>query len=55
MKSANELSREIEALRGRIARLSASVLRISASLDVDTVLNEIAEAARALTGAAATA
>ena len=51
MKSADELAREIEALRERIARLNAATLRINASLDVDTVLNEIAENARALTGA----
>ena len=51
MKSADELGRENEALRDRIASLSAAVLRISASLDVETVLNEIVGAARALTGA----
>ncbi len=51
MRSAEELTREVEALRERMAGLSAAILRISASLDVDTVLNEIAEAARALTGA----
>ena len=44
-------AREIEALRERIAALSAAILRISASLDIDTVLQEIAESARALTGA----
>ena len=33
------------------SRLSAAVLRISASLDVDTVLREVVESARALTGA----
>ena len=51
MNSADEFRREIETLRQRSASLSAAILRISASLDVDTVLNEIAEAARALTGA----
>ena len=51
MKSADELIREIEALRSRISSLSGAVLRISASLDVDTVLKEIADNARALTGA----
>ena len=51
MKSADELMRENEALRTRIASLSGAVLRISASLDVDTVLKEIADNARALTGA----
>ena len=34
-----------------VSRLSAAVLRISASLDVDTVLREAVESARALTGA----
>ena len=51
MNGTSEPEREIEALRERIAALSAAILRISASLDVDTVLREIAEAARALTGA----
>ena len=45
------LRRENEALRDRISRLSAAVLRISASLDLDTVLHEIVESARAVTGA----
>ena len=39
------------ALRERIARLSAAVLRISASLDVGAVLRETVDSARALTGA----
>ena len=43
--------RENEALRERIATLSAAILRISASLDLDTVLGEVVETARALTGA----
>ena len=51
MKSPDELMRENEKLRNRIASLSGAVLRISASLDVDTVLKEIADNARALTGA----
>ena len=51
MKSADELMRENEALRNRISSLSGAVLRISASLDVDTVLKEIADNARALTDA----
>ena len=36
-------------LRGRISRLSAAILRINASLDLDTVLHEVVESARALT------
>ena len=51
MGKADESRREIETLRERISALSAAVLRINASLDVDTVLREIAEAARSLTGA----
>ena len=35
----------------RISRLSAAILRISASLDVNTVLHEVVDSARALTGA----
>ncbi len=45
------LRREIETLRGRISRLSAASVRISSSLDVETVLREIVGSARALTGA----
>ena len=51
MKSSDKLKRENAALRDRIARLSAAILRISASLDVHTVLHEVVESARALTGA----
>ena len=43
--------RENEALRERISTLSAAILRISATLDLDTVLGEVVESARALTGA----
>ncbi len=42
---------EIEVLRDRISKLSAASLRISASLDLDTVLSEVVESARSLTGA----
>ena len=51
----DELGREIAALRERISTLStrisalgAASLRISASLDLETVLNEVVESARAL-------
>ena len=44
-------TREAGGLRERISRLSAAVLRISASLDVATVLREVVDSARALTGA----
>ncbi len=51
LTSCRELRQENEALRNRISRLSAAVLRVSASLDLDTVLHEVVESARALTGA----
>ena len=35
----------------RISRLSAAILRIGGSLDLATVLQEIVDSARALTGA----
>ena len=47
----SRLRREIEALRERVSRLSAAVLRTSASLDLDTVLQKVVDSARALTGA----
>ena len=45
------LRMEIEALRERVSRLSTAVLRASASLDLDTVLQEVVDSARVLTGA----
>ena len=51
MRSPDELHREIEALRERISRLSAASVRISASLDLNTVLQEVVDSARALTAA----
>ena len=51
MNGFEELRRENEALRDRNARLIGAILRISASLDVDTVLHEIVDSGRALTGA----
>ena len=51
LKSPDELRRENEALGDRISRLSAAILRISASLDLTTVLHEVVVSARALTGA----
>ena len=50
LNSKGELMREVEALRRRISVLSAASLRISASLDLDTVLHEVVDSARALTG-----
>ena len=51
MSGSDDLRRENAALRERISALSAASLRIGSSLDLDTVLREIAESARALTGA----
>ena len=51
MKSPEELDRENQALRERISRLSAASVRISASLDLNTVLYEIVDSARTLIGA----
>ena len=47
----SELREEIAALRDRTSRLNAAILRISASLDLDTVLREVVDGARALTRA----
>ena len=43
--------REIDALRERLSALIAAGLSVSASLDLDTVLQEVVGSARALTGA----
>ena len=51
MDNPDELRQENAALRERISKLGAAILRISASLDLDTVLREIVDSARALTGA----
>ena len=51
MDSENQAAREIRLLRERISALSAAILRISASLDVATVLQEVVDAARMLTAA----
>ena len=51
MPEPGDLKRENEALRQRIATLNAAILAINASLDLDTVLEEVVESARALTGA----
>ena len=51
LKPSDELRVEIEALRERLSRLSQASLRISESLDINTVLHEVVESARALTGA----
>ncbi len=51
MTANDDLHREIQALRERISALGAASLRVGSSLDLDTVLREIAESARALTAA----
>ena len=51
MTTIDALRHENEALRERSSKLNAAVLRINASLDVDTVLNEVVDSARALTAA----
>ncbi len=51
MTKRDETGQQIKALRARISRLSAAILRISASLDPGTVLQEVVDSARALTGA----
>ena len=51
MRKADQPRAEIEVLRERLSGLSEASLRISESLDVNTVLHEVVEGARALTGA----
>ena len=51
MQEADEHRREITELRERLTRLSEASLRVSESLDPDTVLQEVMDSARALTGA----
>ena len=51
MTSSDALRRENEALRDRISRLHEAILRISGSLDLNTVLQQVVDSARALTGA----
>ena len=51
MDHADEVMRENEALRERLSRLSEASLRINEDLDLDTVLREVVDGARSLTGA----
>ena len=51
MEGRNETMQETETPRERLSALSAAILRINASLDVDSVLHEVVDSARALTGA----
>ena len=50
-KDSNALREQNEALRERISKLSAALLRIGTSLDLDTLLRELVDSARVLTGA----
>ncbi len=50
-ESPAELRRQIRALEERVSTLSSAVLRISSSLDLDTVLQEVVDSARALADA----
>ena len=51
MTPTDELRRENEALRERNSRLNAAILRISDGLDLETVLTQVLDSARDLTGA----
>ena len=51
MTTTDELRRENEALRERSSRLNAAILRISDGLDLETVLAQVLDSARDLTGA----
>ena len=51
MEPADGLKQEIETLRNRLSVLSETSVRITEDLDLDTVLQEVVNAARSLTGA----
>ena len=51
MSELDDARREVAALHERVSRLCAAVGHITASLDLETVLREILDSARALTGA----
>ena len=51
MDREDDLLRENQALRERLSRLSEASLRISESLDFDTVLQDVLDSARSLTQA----
>ena len=51
MTTHDQLRNENAVLRERFSRMSAAVLRINSSLDLDTVLHEAVDAARQLSGA----
>ena len=51
LKEVEESTGEIEALRDRISGMSEAIVRITESLDLDTVLRGVIDSARSLTGA----
>ena len=51
MNHADEAMRDVATLRERLSRLSEASLRITEDLDLDTVLQEVVDGARSLTGA----
>ena len=51
MEHDEEHDREMDALRDRLSRMSRASLRINESLDFDSVLQEVVDSARTLTGA----
>ena len=51
MKNTDERDQQTEAPRNRLSKLSEAILRLNESLDLDTVLQEILDSARSLTGA----
>ena len=51
MNKSSKMDSEVQVLRERLARLSAAVLCINSSLDLDTVLHEILTSTRDLVGA----
>ncbi len=50
-ESPDELRQRIAALEERLSALPAAIIRVSASLDLGTVLREVVDSGRALTGA----
>jgi len=55
LSGGDRLGAESETLGSRLSRLTEAILRISEDLDLDTVLQEVADGARLLTGARYTA
>ena len=51
MQEADKLKRENESLRTRLLKMSEVSRRVTESLDIETVLQEVVDGARSLTGA----